>query len=113
MALAARRQILGGGAPINKSRRRRCPQILGGGAAGARLYIYSAPSDFILSYSHRETKFTHSIVIQFVADYTDSMCSLGCCWYLNLKSELQPAWFASFVTEEILLYLKSKRSLVH
>jgi len=29
-------QIFGGGAPINKSRRRR-PQIVGGGAAGARL----------------------------------------------------------------------------
>jgi len=30
MASAARRQILGGGAPINKSRRRRGPQIVGG-----------------------------------------------------------------------------------
>jgi len=32
MALAARQQILGG-APINKSWRRRRPQIVGGGAA--------------------------------------------------------------------------------
>ena len=37
MVSAARRQIIGGGAPINKSRRR--PQIVGGGAAGARLYF--------------------------------------------------------------------------
>src|SRR6218665_304074 len=36
MALAARRKIIGGGAPINKSRRQR-QQIVGGGAAGARL----------------------------------------------------------------------------
>jgi len=37
MASAARRQIIGDGAPINKSRRRqRRPQIVGG-AAGARL----------------------------------------------------------------------------
>ena len=33
MVSAARRQIIGGGAPINKSRRRRRPQIVGGGAA--------------------------------------------------------------------------------
>jgi len=32
MASAVRRQIIGGGAPINKSRRRR-PQIVGGGDA--------------------------------------------------------------------------------
>src|SRR6218665_3707910 len=39
MVSAARRQIIGGGAPINKSRWRRRPQIVGGGgAAGARLY---------------------------------------------------------------------------
>jgi len=42
MASAARRQIIGGGTPINKSRRRR-PQIVGGAArrgwAGARLYL--------------------------------------------------------------------------
>jgi len=31
MASAARRQIIGGGAPINKSGRRRRPQIVGGG----------------------------------------------------------------------------------
>ena len=37
MVSAARRQIIGGCAPINKSRRRR-PQIVGGGAAGAQLY---------------------------------------------------------------------------
>jgi len=37
MASAVRRQIIGGGAPINKSRRRR-PQIVGG-EAGARLYV--------------------------------------------------------------------------
>src|SRR6218665_2615758 len=36
MVSAARRQIIGGG-PINKSRRWRRPQIVGG-AAGARLY---------------------------------------------------------------------------
>src|SRR6218665_2700772 len=35
MALAARRQIIGGGAPINKSWRRR-PQIVGGGGAAHR-----------------------------------------------------------------------------
>jgi len=34
MASAARRQIIGGGAPINKSRRWR-PQIVGGGAVPA------------------------------------------------------------------------------
>src|SRR6218665_1523311 len=38
MASAARRQIISGGAPINKSRRRH-PQIVGGGAAGAQLYL--------------------------------------------------------------------------
>jgi len=38
MASAAHRQIIGGGAPINKSRRRR-PQIVGGGAAGSRIYM--------------------------------------------------------------------------
>jgi len=32
MASAARRQIIGGGAPIKKSRWRRRPQIVGGGA---------------------------------------------------------------------------------
>src|SRR6218665_3037826 len=37
MVSAARRQMIGGGAPINKSRR---PQIVGGGAAGARLYFH-------------------------------------------------------------------------
>ena len=37
MALAAHWQIIGDSAPINKSRQRR-PQIVGGGAAGARLY---------------------------------------------------------------------------
>ena len=35
MVSAARRQIIGGGAPINKSRRRRRPQIVGGGVAPA------------------------------------------------------------------------------
>src|SRR6218665_3727889 len=54
MVSAARPQIIGGGggAPINKSRRRWRPQIVGGGAAGARLYfgfihcrhLYSASS---------------------------------------------------------------------
>src|SRR6218665_676768 len=34
---SARRQIIGGGAPITQNRRRR-PQIVGGGAAGAWLY---------------------------------------------------------------------------
>jgi len=39
MASAALRQIIGGGAPINKSWLRRRPQIVvGGGVAGARLY---------------------------------------------------------------------------
>jgi len=32
MALAARRQIIGGGAPVIKNWRRRSPQIDGGGA---------------------------------------------------------------------------------
>src|SRR6218665_3617296 len=40
MVSAARRKIIGGGAPINKIRRRRGPQIVGGrGAAGAQLYV--------------------------------------------------------------------------
>ena len=44
MVSAARRQIIGGGAPINKSRRRR-PQIVGGGGAahGSRLDRDSNP----------------------------------------------------------------------
>src|SRR6218665_3405670 len=37
MVSAARRQIIGGGAPINKNRR---PQNVGGGAGGARLYFH-------------------------------------------------------------------------
>ena len=36
IASVARRQFIGGGAPINKWRRR--PQIVGSSAAGARLY---------------------------------------------------------------------------
>src|SRR6218665_2613251 len=36
MASAARRQIIGGSAPINKSRRRWRPQIGGGGGGAAR-----------------------------------------------------------------------------
>ena len=39
MASAARRQITGGGAPINKSRRRRRPQIVGGAAQPAHSSI--------------------------------------------------------------------------
>ena len=48
MASAARRQIIGGSTPINKSRRRR-PQIDRGGGGGAWLYVMSGETDRALT----------------------------------------------------------------
>src|SRR6218665_1775947 len=50
MALAARRQTYGGGAPINKSRRRRRPQIVGSGRGTALGVTYLVEGTAYASY---------------------------------------------------------------
>ena len=52
MVLATRRQIIGGGAPINKSRRR-SPQIVGGAARPAHGSNFGVPSVEIVDIRHR------------------------------------------------------------
>src|SRR6218665_4074853 len=90
MVSAARRQIIGGGgAPINKSRRRR-PQIVGGVAAGARLYsalLASRISRILQDVPPTSRVFRHS--------YQVLLCSSGPCYYIihpvNPRSSFSPS----------------------